>query len=87
MAESHVLKTWPASFTSIISGEKRAELRRDDRGGFVAGDTLVLCEYDPRTGYTGRSLKVRVTHVAVGEEWPIPDGYALLSIEEVRGGE
>jgi hypothetical protein len=40
----HDLKCWPEPFAAILSGEKRHEIRRDDRG-FKVGDVLRLREY------------------------------------------
>lgn len=43
---THYLKTWPEYFKAIKSGEKKAELRLNDRD-FKVGDTLILEEYCP----------------------------------------
>jgi hypothetical protein len=69
MSTVHELKTWPAYFERLLSGEKTFEVRKDDRG-FQAGDELLLREFDPakcrlRDGclptrcpaYTGRELR------------------------------
>lgn len=42
----HELKTWPDSFEAIVRGEKRHEVRKNDRG-FAVGDELVLREFVP----------------------------------------
>ena len=81
---THELKTGPEWFEAVRQGLKTAELRKDDRGGFTAGDVLQLNEWAPGKGYTGRKLRVIVTHVAVGETWPAPAGYALLSFSIER---
>jgi hypothetical protein len=48
------LKCWPEFFKPTLSGKKRFELRRDDRGGFQVGDELWLREWDPQPyGPTG----------------------------------
>lgn len=76
----HALKTWPDHFAAVKAGDKRAELRADDRQPpFAAGDNLVLQEFEPGRGlYTGRTLLVRITHVARGGV--VPAGHALLSV-------
>ena len=47
----HTLKTWPEPFAAVLSGAKRAEMRRDDRG-YEAGHLLLLREYQPPTPCT-----------------------------------
>lgn len=43
---THHLKTWPEHFQAVKSGDKKAELRVNDRS-FQVGDTLILEEYEP----------------------------------------
>ena len=38
---THYLKTWPAYYDSVASGEKTFEIRQNDRG-FQVGDVVVL---------------------------------------------
>ncbi|MFP4561601.1 MAG: DUF3850 domain-containing protein [Thiohalorhabdus sp.] len=84
----HELKTDPDVFEATWRGEKRYELRYDDRG-FVAGDILHLRE-TKRSGYvmaaageppeyTGREVKVLVLHILRGPRYGLADGWALLS--------
>lgn len=87
--KTHDLKTWPAPFAAILSGAKRYEIRKDDRG-FAVGDELVLREWQPSTGYegfqlfahyTGREIRARVTYKTSGGEWGLPVGLCVLGIE------
>jgi hypothetical protein len=56
-------KTWPEFFQKVLSGEKTFEMRLADFACNV-GDTLVLREWDPKTGkYTGRTLEKKITYV------------------------
>lgn len=73
----HELKTLPEYFQAVWLGDKRAELRKDDRG-FNVGDGLLLREWDG-AAYTGRSLRAQITHIVRDGEWLTP-GYAMLSI-------
>lgn len=78
---THTLKCWPAEFESIASGDKTAEVRRNDRG-FNVNDTLYLREWDPRTGrYSEREMLASVKHVVLGGEWGLPPGLCVMSIE------
>jgi len=50
-------KVWPEFFSKLLSGEKTFELRLADFN-VKAGDTLLLKEYDPKTGkFTGRKIE------------------------------
>lgn len=79
MAE-HELKTWPEHFQAISRGDKTLELRRNDRD-FQVGDVLWLREWEPLTeSYSGKDLRVRVTHVLLGGAFGLEPGYVALSI-------
>jgi hypothetical protein len=76
----HELKTWPKEFQAVRDNVKTAEFRCDDRG-FAVGDTLLLCEWDPKTEkYTGNQENVLVTHVVSNRKFEIPSGYVMMSI-------
>ena len=78
----HELKTLPEFFGPVRRGEKRFEVRRDDRG-FRKGDILRLREWDGAS-YTGRSIDVRVTYVLEdAERFGLMTAYVVLSIEPV----
>lgn len=85
---THELKTWPEPFAAIKSGTKMFEFRSDDRRPrFAVGDVLHLREHVPsRLGDgrdTGDALVARVTYVARGPDWGIPEGYCVLSLADV----
>lgn len=76
---SHELKILPEHFQAVWEGDKRAELRKDDRG-YEVGDVLVLREWDGHK-YTGSGLAVRITHILRNcPEYGLADGYCILSI-------
>lgn len=78
----HNLKTWPASFLPIWNGDKRHEFRKNDRN-YQKGDELVLSEWDNKSErFTGRVLKVKVTHIDYGPSWGIPGEYCVMSLAE-----
>lgn len=45
----HELKTWPTYFRAVADGDKRFEIRKNDRD-FRVGDFVELLEYDPVDG-------------------------------------
>lgn len=89
----HELKTWPAYFKRLASGEKTFEIRRNDRG-FQAGDIVILREYDPAGDhddcpdphcttrrYTGATFRRRIGFVAAGRLFGLDLGeHVVLSL-------
>jgi hypothetical protein len=61
----HELKTWPQYYDVIISGHKTFEVRKNDRH-FEVGDLLILKEYHPITGYTGKQITKEITYILPG---------------------
>lgn len=59
----HELKCWPESFQAIWRGEKRHEVRKNDRG-FNAGDVLLLREWVPEqpSFYTVEGTAASLVH-------------------------
>jgi len=95
----HELKTWPEPFAAVLAGAKRHEVRHNDRG-FAVGDALHLREWEPCTTChgagdhccdsaggvrTGRSLRVRVTHLTPGGSFGLPRDLCVMSIEPYGG--
>jgi hypothetical protein len=86
----HDLKSDPDVFAAVMDGRKTNEIRANDRD-FQVGDGLVLREtrhagQAMREGmpleYTGRVCRRVVTHVQTG--YGLPDGLAVLSLDQVR---
>ncbi len=76
--KEHELKTWPSFFGTIISGHKRFEIRKDDRG-FRIGDCLRLREWHPDLKeYTGEEVLMRVTTIVRG--FGLKDGYCVMGV-------
>lgn len=81
----HELKTWPQFFARIFTGQKKFELRKDDRH-YEIGDSLHLKEFDPTSNeYTGREKIVQVVYVLRGTEeteaFGLRNGYCIMSIQ------
>lgn len=78
----HELKTAPKYFSAVRIGEKRFELRENDRD-FHAGDYLALNEWDGKQ-YTGRTELVKVTYMLnPNDVMTCQGGFAVLSILKV----
>lgn len=84
--KTHSLKTWPSYFEAIQRGEKRFEIRKNDRD-FAIGDVLHLKEYDPGKEctlddwrFSGRSLLCEVRHIIYGGQFGIEPGFCVMSI-------
>jgi len=76
----HELKILPEYFDAVRSGDKRFELRKNDRD-FHSGDILRLKEWDGKE-YTGEELDVLVRYVLYGiDEYGLAEGYCILSID------
>ena len=90
MAE-HSLKTWPEPFAAVLAGEKTHEVRVNDRG-YAVGDVLELREWrfigdrewsEGAGGhYTGRSVRVVVTHMTRGGSFGLPEDLCVMSIRK-----
>lgn len=81
--KTHELKTWPEPFAAVWSGEKRYEIRQDDRG-FAVGDLVNLREWRPSNErYTGRVASCAVTYLSRGPDWGLPAGLVVMSIAHV----
>lgn len=79
----HTLKCWPRQFCAMDEGRKPWEFRKDDRG-FKVGDILNLEEWDPgEKEYTDRDLRRRIVHIVRGPSFGIPEGYVIMSLEEI----
>jgi len=63
MRQTHYLKCWPEYFKEVCNGNKKFELRKDDRPWKV-GDLLILQEFDPfEDKYTGMQIKFTITYI------------------------
>ena len=64
----HQLKILPAHFESIISGDKRFEIRDNTERGFQKGDEVELLEFERKAGpigkHSGRTALVTLTYVS-----------------------
>jgi hypothetical protein len=79
----HELKIWPEFFTEIQKGQKKFEVRRDDRK-FEVGDLLHLKEWEPLTKkYSGRECCTEVEYKMHGGTWGIREDFCVLGIRKL----
>jgi len=79
-SEIHYLKTWPPYFQEVADGNKTFELRTYDRD-YREGDILVLQEFVPDSGYTGRAVSKRVGFI-LKDGFGLPDNMCIMSLLE-----
>ncbi len=79
--KTHDIKAWPHFYEAMLRGDKTFEIRRDDRH-YHRGDKLVIKEYDPSYGFTGREMSPRyVSYVMRAEDFPaIMPGFVVLGL-------
>lgn len=58
----HDLKILPSFYEAVIQHRKTFEVRKNDRP-FAVGDFLILREYSPNKGYSGRAVEAPVIYV------------------------
>jgi hypothetical protein len=80
----HEVKTWPIYFQAARDGKKPFEYRYNDRD-YQVGDILVSREYEPTTkSYSGRVDKYRITYMVNGDQFGIPEGYVIMTVEPLK---
>jgi hypothetical protein len=90
MAE-HTLKTLGTAWDAIKSGEKRFEVRRNDRF-FQRGDIVVLrklhedgrhyaTDYSAESKYAALDLKFKIGWMLQGGQFGIEPGYIVFQLE------
>ncbi len=90
----HELKCWTAQFAAIQRGDKRFEIRNNDRE-FAVGDEVILSEFDPDTEiFSGRAERRMITFLLSEEDMGVIHGYVAIgfgpmpgAVETVPGGE
>lgn len=78
----HQLKCRKEYFGAIMSGNKKFEVRKDDRG-FQVGDFLALneCVHDEgRDIETGRCMLVRIVYILNSKEF-CKEGYVIICFD------
>ena len=83
LPELHDLKIWPEYFNAVKSGDKKFEIRKNDRS-FKVGDTLNLKEFDPeKKDYTDREVRRKISFILEGGSHGVEKDYVIMSIKPV----
>ena len=78
----YAVKIAPKYLDAVVAGQKKAELRKNDRG-YKTGDVLSLCEWK-HGKYTGREWAAVITHVLpVNEIIADAENWVVLSIRSL----
>ncbi len=78
----HQIKIAPKYLTAVVAGNKKAELRKNDRA-YKVGDLLSLCEWK-HGKFTGREWSAVITHILPANEVIAgADGWVVLSIRSL----
>jgi hypothetical protein len=81
--QRHELKTWPTYFAAVRSGQKRFEIRKNDRE-FAVGDVLALREFDPEQDqYTGQVEERQITFLLSEEDFGVIHGFVAIGFGDV----
>ena len=76
----HELKILPEYYDAVRCGDKRFEIRKNDRD-YHTGDILRLKEWDGKQ-YTGEELDAVVRYICHGiDEYGLAEGYCIMSID------
>lgn len=79
-SQVHDVKCWPEFFALLVTGDKRFEVRKNDRD-YQAGDLITLREWHPaHQAFTGRSLTFVITYVLHGGQFGIDAEACVLSL-------
>ena len=78
---THTLKTWPEYFIEIEKGRKKFDLRKEDRL-FEIGDKIILQEFDPGDGYSGKEIEKVASYILRGPVFGLKKGHCIISLED-----
>ena len=92
MTETHRLKTLPQFFDAVQRGDKRFDVRRNDRQ-FQRGDIVILQYFHPKDGYARgpdmkmKEMRFRVGWTLHGPAFGVEAGYCVFSLEPIESSE
>lgn len=77
MGKLHELKIYPQYFKEILNGNKKFEIRKNDRY-FKVGDKVLLREWD-NIKYSGRTIYAEITYILAEGFIGLAEGYIAFS--------
>ena len=82
---THELKILPYYFNDIMFGNKRFEIRKNDRP-FYLWDKLILKEWDnDKEKYTGNEITALVNYIHYGNgDYGLAQGYCVMGLTEIE---
>jgi ASC-1-like (ASCH) protein len=76
----HELKTVQPFYEQVVTGKKKFEVRKNDRG-FKEGDKVYLQEYDAASdSYSGRAYMAFITYILDDPAY-VKDGFVIFGFE------
>lgn len=78
----HEVKTLTEHYTEVLAGKKSHEVRFNDRD-YQVGDLLNMREIEPDGEYTGQEMNAQITHVLLGGQFGIEEGWCVLSLTSI----
>ena len=77
--KKHELKIDPKYYEPVVYGEKKFEVRKNDRN-YEVGDVILLKEYNgEKKNYTGREIMLEIRYILDNQEY-LREGYVILGL-------
>lgn len=78
---THEIKVLPEYFNELVDGNKKFEIRENDRD-YKVGDIVYLREWDDDK-FTGNALIVKITYILTAEQFSegLQRGYCVWSFD------
>lgn len=82
--KTHKIKLFLNFCDDVLSGDKRFEIRENDRG-YQKGDRVVFQPYEPSDPFVKHPISDKVYEITyVLNGWGLKDGYVVFGIREVK---
>ncbi len=82
--KTHKIKLLMNFCDDVLSGDKRFEIRENDRG-YQKGDRVVFRPYEPSDPFVKHPISDKVYEITyILNGWGLKDGYVVFGIREVK---